>query len=444
MVLDHAREYHQDNGSWISKSTLQKLTKGKYALAAQSVQAVVHAYDHSRNAARAARAKGYKQKYPYKTKVYFNTTWANNSFRIVNKRTILLTMGLEAQDGSKRKRHRKPLKLRVASLPHGKIKRIECCYNHQGLYLVMVYDDGKETPESKTVGQVAAIDPGEINAISSVSEAGDSLILPGRLLRSLHHYRNKELGSLQTSISKTQPGSLQRKKLLKAKRKLLDSMDAQILDTLHKISSQYVNWCLEHNIRQVIVGDVEGVQLHTRRGSKNQRRSKKVAQKLSQWSFGRLYDLLEYKLLAEGITIEKVNEAYTTQTCPVCGKRNKCSSRNYKYECHRDLHGASNILTWYLYREFKRLTLKQLKYLRIERKLRSLRSSRSEPTHSLNPHRGVKNVAGHSDYHYENLGIVGHQITDESLGQTSKDTPQLLKGSPETPSLEILGRFEEL
>jgi putative transposase len=34
-VLDHAREYHQDNGSWISKSTLQKLAKGKYRLAAQ-------------------------------------------------------------------------------------------------------------------------------------------------------------------------------------------------------------------------------------------------------------------------------------------------------------------------------------------------------------------------------------------------------------------------
>jgi putative transposase len=307
-----------------------------------------------------------------------------------------------------------------------------------------VYEDGKENPESKAIGQVAAIDPGEISAISSVSEAGDALILPGRLLRSLHRYRNKELGSLQTAINKTQPGSLQRKKLLKAKRKLLDNMDAQILDTLHKLSRQYVNWCLENNIRKVIIGDVEGVQRHTRKGSKNQRRSKKVAQKLSQWSFGRLYDLLEYKLLAEGITIEEVNEAYTTQTCPVCAKRNKCSSRNYKcsnceYRCHRDLHGASNILTRYLHGEFKRLHLKQPKYLRIERKLRSLRSSRSEPTHSLIPPRGTKNVAGHSDYHYENLGIVGHQVTDESLEQNSKDVPQLLKGSPETPSFSSWG-----
>jgi putative transposase len=118
-VLDHAREHHKDNDSWISKSTLQKLTKGKYALAAQSVQAVIHAYEHSRNAARAARAKGYGQKYPYKTKVYFNTTWAIDSFRIVDKRTILLTMGLEAQAGSKRKKRREPLRVRVASLPEG-------------------------------------------------------------------------------------------------------------------------------------------------------------------------------------------------------------------------------------------------------------------------------------------------------------------------------------
>jgi hypothetical protein len=54
----------------------------------------------------------------------------------------------------------------------------------------------------------------------------------------------------------------------------------------------------------------------------------------------------------------------------------------------------------------------------------------------LTPLRGTKNVAGRGYNHHENLRIVGHQVTDESLAPTSKDVPQFLKGSPETPTLK--------
>ena len=74
-----------------------------------------------------------------------------------------------------------------------------------------------------------------------------------------------------------------------------------------------------------------------------------VNQKLSNWSFGKLYSLFKYKLEAKGITIEKVDESYTSQTCPVCGNRKKSNNRNYRCKCgykeHRDIHGARNILT---------------------------------------------------------------------------------------------------
>ena len=74
------------------------------------------------------------------------------------------------------------------------------------------------------------------------------------------------------------------------------------------------------------------------------RKEEKSNQKLSNWSFGKLYSLLEYKLKAKGIEIEKVDESYTSQTCPVCGKRKKSNNRNYRCKCgykeHRDIHGA--------------------------------------------------------------------------------------------------------
>jgi putative transposase len=144
----------------------------------------------------------------------------------------------------------------------------------------------------------------------------------------------------------------------------LSKAKAQLLDTLHKISRKYVNWCVEQQIKHVVVGDVEGVQRNTKR-----KRRKTVNQKLSQWQFGKLLKYLEYKLQAKGIALEKADEAYTSQTCPVCTRRKKPSGRIFKcvcgYEQHRDIHGACNILTKELYGTIKPMKVKSIKYLRI-------------------------------------------------------------------------------
>jgi putative transposase len=99
------------------------------------------------------------------------------------------------------------------------------------------------------------------------------------------------------------------------------------------------------------------------------KRRKTVNEKLSQWQFGQLLKYLGYKLQAKGITLEKVNEAYSSQTCPVCTRRKKPSGRVYQckcgYEQHRDIHGASNILTKELYGVFQPMKIKSVEYLRI-------------------------------------------------------------------------------
>nr|WP_279310379.1 zinc ribbon domain-containing protein [Salinibacter ruber] len=52
------------------------------------------------------------------------------------------------------------------------------------------------------------------------------------------------------------------------------------------------------------------------------------------------------------MTVERVGEAYTSQTCPSCGGRQKPHGREYicgcGFEGHRDLVGASNIRKKYL------------------------------------------------------------------------------------------------
>lgn len=104
-----------------------------------------------------------------------------------------------------------------------------------------------------------------------------------------------------------------------------------------------------------------------RRDLRNRRRI--VSQKLSRWNFGKHLEYLTYKLASVGIVLEKISEAYSTQTCPVCGRRHKCNSRNYRcscgYEAHRDIHGARNILSLGLNSRICITTpIKEQKYLR--------------------------------------------------------------------------------
>ncbi|MBU7007848.1 transposase [Peptococcaceae bacterium DYL19] len=98
-------------------------------------------------------------------------------------------------------------------------------------------------------------------------------------------------------LAKCEKGSRQWEKYRRAFNYILGKSNAQLTDILHKTTREFVNWCLENQVREVVVGDVAGV------------------------------------LAAEGISLQKVDEAYTTQTCPVCGRRKRTSSRNYSCLC---------------------------------------------------------------------------------------------------------------
>ncbi|ONI45903.1 hypothetical protein AN640_04015 [Candidatus Epulonipiscium fishelsonii] len=70
---------------------------------------------------------------------------------------------------------------------------------------------------------------------------------------------------------------------------------------------------------------------------------------MHNWSFYRLSKFIEYKAKLEGIKVEYVNPAYSSQTCPVCREKNKVKDRGYKcgYRNHRDVVGAINISLGY-------------------------------------------------------------------------------------------------
>lgn len=362
--LNLAKEHFQQSGNWIDRGTLHFMTKGQYPIHSQSIQAVYEKYLTARENAQKARALGHNHiHYPYKKKQHFNTRWKKDGFRIDDHGKIELSLGLS--DGKRQK----PIVLWLKKLPPGTIKELELIYD-RGLQLAIAYDDGQSPKENHHSG-MAAIDLGEIHTIVSVTDHGQGIIITGRKLRSLKRLRNKKLRELQKKLSNCQKGSRQWKKYRRALNYILSKSDAQLTDALHKTTREFVNWCLENQVKEVVVGEVEGVQRHTSTKKKQNKRqhSRKHNQKMSQWQFGRTTTYLKYKLAAEGINLQKVDESYTTQTCPVCGRRKKTSSRNYSCRCgyreHRDIHGAKNILSKYKYGKFREITVFEHKYLRI-------------------------------------------------------------------------------
>ena len=246
---------------------------------------------------------------------------------------------------------------------------MELIYDRQ-LMLSIVYDDGQEA-RTNTFEHRAAIDIGEIHTIAAVAENGENLIITGRKLRSIHRLRNKKLSELQKKMSNCKKGSKQWKKYNRSKQYVLSKSAKQLQDGLHKTTKKFVEWCLENEVKEVAFGDVDGVQRHTSRRKKKKVRNRTTNQKLSNWSFGKVYDYLTYKLNAEGITINKYDESDTTRQCPCCARRKKTSSRMYTCVCgyqeHRDIHGASNFFAKTYYGEIKPLAvpLHTTKYLRL-------------------------------------------------------------------------------
>ena len=111
-------------------------------------------------------------------------------------------------------------------------------------------------------------------------------------------------------------------------------------DQDHKISRSIVNFAKENKISIIRLECLENI----RESAKTSRKNNYT---LHTWSFYRLSQFIEYKAKLAGIQVEYVNPAYTSQTCPQCGKLNHADDRHYVCSCgfrsHRDIVGAMNI-----------------------------------------------------------------------------------------------------
>jgi putative transposase len=180
---------------------------------------------------------------------------------------------------------------------------------------------------------VIGVDLG-VNTLIAATDGRKVLLISGRAAKATIQYRNKRLAQLQQAQSACVRHSRRYKRLQRRKYQSLDKSKRRIRDLCHKATRQVAETFPNATC---YVGEPFNAAA--------QRIGRVQAQQVSAACTRKLIQLLDYKT-AGALT---VSEAYSSQTCPVCGERSK-HRRIYRCpQCRatgpRDVIGAVNILS---------------------------------------------------------------------------------------------------
>ena len=344
---------------WLSVGELKSLSKKQYAIHSQSVQAIAEKIDANVQSARSNRERELKAfgrietEYPYKPKFFYSVTWKRLGIQVKEGKVHL-------SNGAKRQ----PL---ILSLPYryqnSNIALAELVWDADVYYLHITVDTGIVPPPFIRQVKTAGIDLGEIHIASCTVDTGETLIVSGRLLRSVKQLRNKKHAAYKQRMSPCKNGSKKHRRLKQAERKSSAKFTRQQRDLLHKASRQIVDFCQEHKVAKLAIGDVRDIADGVAKG-------RKCNQKLSQWAHGQFYAYLNHKSRACGMNNDYLNEAYSSKACSVCGHVKRSSVKGRTYKCsacksvvHRDGNGSANICSKGRYGEYSKVQVTTTKYL---------------------------------------------------------------------------------
>ena len=327
---------YQQKGFWLSDSGLKAYLKFKdYPCQAHSVQAIIDDYCGARRSFFANRKTNPNAKPPKKTRKFHTFTWRATGISY-KRGKLRLSMGLDED----------PIWIKIDKKFYKKVPaEVSLVYNRTTQQYEFHATYATAPKKSRTIaGSAVAVDMGEIHPIVTF-DGLTSEIYNGREQRSKVRYREKSKTNINRKLSRCKRYSSRWKKLKRAKDKTLAALYAQLRDMRHKITSRFVSTCHERKIETIVIGDIKHIRQSIQYG-------KKANEKLHQWAFSKFRDLITYKAKALGIKVDTQDEAWTSQTCPSCGQRKKPSRRTYRcrqcqWQGHRDVVGASNILTAY-------------------------------------------------------------------------------------------------
>ena len=133
--------------------------------------------------------------------------------------------------------------------------------------------------------------------------------------------------------------------------KLYEKKRHSVKDYLHKVTHYIQKYCADNDIHTAVIGDIRGIRKDNDLGAVTN-------QKLHSLPYDKIYQMLEYKLEAEGIRLIRQEESWTSQTSPLSDgvseayakKSNRQKRGLYKDNgsiWNADAVGAYNILRKY-------------------------------------------------------------------------------------------------
>ena len=156
--------------------------------------------------------------------------------------------------------------------------------------------------EKKDESRIVGIDFGSKNIITMVNNIGLKPIIvkdDGRGIKSINQFYNKEQAELQNIYAKQ--GIKYGDKL----RKLQVKRDRKANDWLHKLTRFVVNWCVKHEIGQIIVGHNKEWKHKIELGRRNN-------QNFVLIPFDNIIQKLSYKVEEVGIVLKEQEESHTS------------------------------------------------------------------------------------------------------------------------------------
>lgn len=156
-----------------------------------------------------------------------------------------------------------------------------------------------ESLPKKTKGNIAGIDLGFDNlATVAINKRGiRPLLINGRPLKSMNLYFNNKQDKVQSELKKCNDKYMSHKlETLYRKR------NNRFNTYMHKASKKIIDYCLEHNVKQIIIGH-----------NKLQKQESKLKNFIAIPTF-RLIELIKYKAEYQGIEVVETEESYTSIT----------------------------------------------------------------------------------------------------------------------------------
>ena len=324
---------------WPSKSRWQRWAKGRYpAISAQSAQQIIGEFCEAVDSCRHLRKNGQTEaRYPWRKPRYHDVVYTNQDARIRNGRLIL------PHGTSGRLSIRLP---DTVCLP-GRLLEVRLSY---GVVRLICEVADATRPEQTVIGVNLGV-----NTLMAATDGQRVVLISGRAAKATIQYRNKQLASLCAKQSRCVKHSGRYRRLQRRKYALLGKTKRRIRDLCHNAT---------HAIAEAFPGATCYVGEPFNDAA--QRIGRVLAQQVSTACTRKLIQQLDYKT-AGAIAI---GEAYSSQTCPVCGERSK---HRRIYRCPhcgatgpRDAIGAANILALGVHGALLpgRSLPRQVKYLR--------------------------------------------------------------------------------